>query len=299
MSFTGYPGDQEITECLRNEIDSTIFELRGDRYNSFVFEGYQRFPPIFQTCADLKCEKKGLMCVMDATTPCISDSKCCQPIPKCVDNRKFESQKICECDEGYSCRYINDIPTCLPSRCDLIECKEGTECILLEGVNIASCFLSIKFEESNPEIDECLYKKCPVNFTCTKGLFSNADCVPDNIDLLGIQFDCSQCPPGWLCTTFGFGNLCIDWQSNSPHDGDLCNNSKCLFGQYCNSTSAQCEYPRCIEGLCAKGMSCIQYQPSTPRVCATTNMVPELNSLPSTILPFLQQQSSKTFGDSL
>eukprot|EP01132_Coremiostelium_polycephalum_P000809 gene809-1005_t len=275
--------NQPVTSCVQHSVQLTIFEIRGHVLDNFTFEGFVRYPPPNATCESLQCEDKGLMCVLDPASPCISESPCCQPISKCVENlnfdshKRFDSDKICDitCPEGYSCRYITEQQTCLPTRCDLLSCAPGTECIILEGVGIASCFLSIEFEETInlPIPDDCSKKACPMNYTCGKGVFSNSDCVPENIDLLAFNFNCSDCPSG-ICTNLASGGLCIDWQPNSQSQGDLCQNGKCLYRQYCNTTSGQCEFDRCQPDTCGPGLQCVQYQPTHPRVCATSSVIP-------------------------
>ncbi|EGC35905.1 hypothetical protein DICPUDRAFT_87647 [Dictyostelium purpureum] len=281
----------KVTNCIKNIQTGIIFELYGP-LNSIP--GFNIYPPPNETCKDIGCEAKGLSCIYQPIANCESTSPCCQPQPICSDFTKLLMSNIshgrgncdAQCPEGFNCRYIADEETCLPSKCDLVECIAGTECLPLKGLDIVSCFKKIEINDS-PNAN-CDNVKCPNQFVCGKGVFSNADCLPQDIDFISEIFNCSKCPKDWKCDKFGWGGLCIEWKPSSPGDGVPCLGGFCLFNQYCNETSQQCEFERCTSTTCNKDMSCIQYQPSHPRVCSSTNIIP-FTQIPDTIIPYSER----------
>ncbi|EAL69736.1 hypothetical protein DDB_G0275341 [Dictyostelium discoideum AX4] len=287
-------GDEKsknVTGCLRHIQSGVVYELYGP-IDSMV--GFEFFPTPNKTCEDLGCKNKGLECLIEPIEKCetILKSPCCVSEPKCNQNSKLLLTNVtygngnCDssCPPEFNCRFIGDVQQCLPSRCGLVECPQGTECKPLDGLDIVSCFKTILPVPSNQSVT-CDQIKCPDQFYCGKGIFSDADCIPLNIDLIGREFDCNLCPTDWKCDKFGWGGLCIEWKPFSPGDGEPCLGGVCLFNQYCNTTSQQCEFPKCDDATCHKGMSCIQYQVSHPRVCATTNVIP-FTSLPDSLVPY-------------
>eukprot|EP01132_Coremiostelium_polycephalum_P010404 gene10404-12777_t len=268
-----------ITDCLQSVIDGSIFELRGFDYKDYDFDSYNRFSPSNITCETLKCEQRGLTCILEDTTPCACGSPCCQPIPKCIADEKidvhskFHTNERCErpCEEGYICSYLLDDQVCLPSRCDLLNCTEGTECVYIEGAGVAACFLTIDIEDEEPPLDPPKEIIEPINF----------------------KFNCSQCPEGFQCDSYGWGFMCVDWKS--PYNGEplICGNTKCSFNQYCNATVSECQFKRCEKDTCSHGLECVQYHPHHPRVCLTRNIVP-YTDIPNTIIPYQFQQTHQS-----
>ncbi|KAF2077949.1 hypothetical protein CYY_000749 [Polysphondylium violaceum] len=278
--------------CAIDPQTEITYELNTEFPN---YVGYDVFPIPNATCESIGCEAKGLACKLIGRTDCDSKSPCCPPQPVCVEDDsitkhlELNGEKFCSlpCPEGHICRYIAETQTCLPLSCKYLNCSQGTECQELVGVGVVSCFKTIDFLD-DPALT-CETKVCPDTFECQKGVFSNADCVPVNIDLLGTQFNCSLCPVDWRCDTFGWGGLCIEWHPFSNGGGIECDGDACLFQQFCNTTTNRCEFTSCeLNNPCPANMECIQYLPTHPRVCATLNVVP-YSSIPETLIPFSER----------
>ncbi|KYQ92370.1 hypothetical protein DLAC_06336 [Tieghemostelium lacteum] len=282
--------------CLKNKISNEIYTLHSNNLTHYQsrsdMQSFDFYRANRESCKTLACEKRNLHCQYTATE-CEYDSPCCQPTPYCTEIRNinkltnvYPASGVCElpCPTGYVCRYLIENKTCLPKNCDYLDCPLNTECLELQGVGIVSCFPKF-FSESEEDEDPnatCAHRVCPENFVCQKGLHSNADCIPVTVGLLGQNFNCSICPKGWRCDSFGWGGLCIEWAAEIEED---CYQEKCLKNQFCNSKTQSCEYQRCTKTTCGPGLTCIQYQPSHPRVCATDNILPFTN-LPADLVVF-------------
>ncbi|KYQ88703.1 hypothetical protein DLAC_10724 [Tieghemostelium lacteum] len=270
--------------CLRNLISNAVYQLTTSNISIYKFENYEIYLPPTNTCESLNCDAKGLECQM-SIEPCDSDSPCCKSVPRCVDRKTLDhsikTNVICnkQCDEGFVCKIVVDVPTCFALSCDSITCTKGTQCQELQGLGVVSCFSSfIEFLTENdddsdfdPELG-CEDVKCPPNFQCKKGAFSNHDCIPSDIDTIGTRFNCSRCPVGWRCDPFGWGGICMEWFPDLTMED--CFYEKCLKNQICNKESKKCEYQLCLENTCSEGLTCVQYQPTHPRICATENILP-------------------------
>ncbi|KYQ92461.1 hypothetical protein DLAC_11652 [Tieghemostelium lacteum] len=269
--------------CIRDPVSNGIFELPTNNISLYTFSSYEIYDPdTIQSCEDLGCQEKNLECVYETNT-CETESPCCRPKAKCIDTMK-QDQSIAssldhctlKCTDGFICRWFIGSPeVCLPVTCDSNKfmCPEGTSCQPVPGVGAVSCFPTLEISESDLD-NTCDEIDCLPNFHCAPGAFTNSDCVPDGIRAIAQKFDCTLCPKGWTCDSFGSSGICVEWFSDPPHYGHECVNERCLATQYCNYISGQCEYHICNSTICGDGMICLQSNPRQPRICVTDLIYP-------------------------
>ncbi|EGG19373.1 Phosphatidylinositol 3-kinase 3 [Cavenderia fasciculata] len=264
------PAAGNITKCLRNLVTNQVYQLDYDFQN---ISGYAIYDPIVEDCESAKCEQKNLDCKMMSGQCENPTLKCCSPAPVCFEKKLARGECDNNCKDGFICKIVNDVNTCLPTSCDYLVCDIYSECYELEDLNIAACYLKLN---SLPIKPGCKDTPCPPGFQCSHGIFTDYDCVPLHNDVFHGPNGCALCPPGFTCDEFGWGTLCTEWSFNNPVDGDDCFGSKCLFKQHCNQTTQRCEFSRCRDdpSLCKGGMQCIQFDVTHPRVCATTSIIP-------------------------
>ncbi|GAM27932.1 hypothetical protein SAMD00019534_111080, partial [Acytostelium subglobosum LB1] len=104
---------------------------------------------------------------------------------------------------------------------------------------------------------------------------------------------CMDCPAGFLCDRFAWGIMCTEWSDNTTRARCKDSQSECLSGQTCNSKNL-CEFAKCDETLCGPKLSCVQFDQTHPRVCASRNVVP-FSQMPTWLenFPFLSQQDGE------
>ncbi|KAN0035442.1 hypothetical protein ACTA71_004712 [Dictyostelium dimigraforme] len=305
----------KIQSCLRDLQNGIQYELWGDMNE---IPGYEILPIPNITCKDLNCESKGFDCIYESVADCKDpESLCCQPEPVCTNFLKNINSKIiygrsrCDlpCVDGYVCRMVNDVKTCLPTNCDLVQCEIGTECLPLTGVGIVSCFkvienvttiavvendsASIEVMISTDQETPCKLSNisCPKGFECSNySPYHNALCIPPgSFHFFNKIFECSHCPQGWICRKFGWSGVCIEFERNkqSINDTPTCFGGTCLSNQFCNTTSQQCSFKPCEVDTCSNDMACFQYHPSSPRICSTWEITPTIQ-FPSALPPFFE-----------
>ncbi|KYQ92463.1 hypothetical protein DLAC_06445 [Tieghemostelium lacteum] len=267
-------GDEGETYCIQDPINDFIFEIKISNVSQFNFESYILFKPNAETCESLGCEMRSLGCEYLDFGACSSLSPCCQPTPVCVDNGidiYTVNKPICDidCPVNFTCRsFLGNIPQCLPITCDIVHCPESTYCREIPGVGVVSCF-PIFLEESDAE-ESCETKRCPINFHCDEGAFTNADCIPDEVVFTGSRFNCSRCPSNWWCQPLGWDGLCVEW-GNEIYE---CYDGLCHQFQKCDTTSRSCVYQPCDNKTCSDGLFCFQITENHPRMCASDIILP-------------------------
>ncbi|KAM9981471.1 hypothetical protein ACTFIY_003771 [Dictyostelium cf. discoideum] len=314
----------EIQNCLRNLQTGVLYELWGDIND---IPGYEILPIPNITCKELNCESKGFDCIYESVADCQDpESLCCQPEPVCTNFLKSINSKIifgrtrCDlpCVDGYVCRMVNDVKTCLPTSCDIVQCEVGTECLPLIGVGIVSCFKVIENlttttvlinnnnnnNNNNNGSDEIIVERinqtgscelsnidCPKGFECSKyDPFNSPLCIPyGSFSFFNEIFECGNCPAGWICRKFGWSGVCIEFERNlqSINNTPICFGGTCLSNQFCNTTSQQCEFEPCKDDTCHNEMTCFQYHPSSPKVCSYWEITPTIQ-FPSSLPPFFE-----------
>ncbi|KAN0015620.1 hypothetical protein ACTFIU_008361 [Dictyostelium citrinum] len=303
-----------IQNCLRDLNNGLLYELWGDINE---IPGYEILPIPNITCKDLNCESKGFDCIYEQVADCKDpESLCCQPKPVCtnflknIDSKVLYGRTGCDlpCIDRYICRIVNDVKTCLPTSCDIVQCELGTECLPLQGVGIVSCFkvvenittTTVVVNNGDVEIIVKTDQAAPCelsNITCPKGFecsnynpYHSALCTPiGSFGFFDRIFECSNCPEGWICRKFGWSGVCIEFERNlkSINDTPICFGGTCSSNQFCNTTSNQCEYRPCEDDTCHYGMTCFQYHPSSPRICSTWQITPTIQ-FPSALPPFFE-----------
>ncbi|KAK5577673.1 hypothetical protein RB653_002617 [Dictyostelium firmibasis] len=306
---------EQIQNCLRDRNNGILYELWGDMNE---IPGFETIPIPNATCKDLNCESKGFDCIYESVADCKdSESLCCQPKPICTNFLKSINSKIiygrigCDlpCIDGYVCRIVNDVKTCLPSSCDIIQCEVGNECLALRGLGIVSCFKIIENITTTAIINKgdgefemlvgtdqnvlCSQSNitCPNGFECSNfNPYHSALCVPPkSFNFFDEIFECDRCPQGWICRKFGWSGVCIEFEktTQSGEDTPNCFGGTCLSNQICNTTSAQCEFEPCDPNTCQDGMVCFQYHPSAPRICSAWEITPSIE-FPGALPPFFE-----------
>ncbi|EAL69029.1 hypothetical protein DDB_G0277055 [Dictyostelium discoideum AX4] len=272
-----------LKACLRNLNSGVLYELWGDMD---PIPGFEIIPIPNKTCLDLGCENKGLDCVLKPVTNCISphQSSCCASEPTCSNfsniinlNEHVYGNENCanECPDGYLCRFVNNSNSCLPSSCDYLNCPIGTECKLLKGLDVVSCFKIIEIDKGIDNKD-CSNVVCPDGFVCGSASPTNFSCVPPIDSFILDLFDCSICPKNWVCHKYGWSGFCVEFNKDTPMIENPCIDGSCLDFQFCNKTSQRCEFERCSPTTCHPQMICFQYHPSSPRVCTGSEIISQI-----------------------
>ncbi|KYQ92462.1 hypothetical protein DLAC_06444 [Tieghemostelium lacteum] len=270
--------------CIRDPRDNQVYHLNTHNISNYQFEFYQVFEPPNLTCESIGCHEKNLLCEYYVDS-CLNDSPCCRPIPRCVEIRQQDttlskSNGMCskQCPKGFICRFLVKEEHCLPETCENIICPEGMKCQEVFGTGVSSCFPNLLVDEMDiitDEDDNCDTKECTSEFTCGDGIFSQADCIPNNVEYYANRFECSKCPKNWYCNKFGLSGICVEWNSENRQCswGEMCDHF-----QICNETTKSCYYDECNNSqsspTCSNGLVCFQSSPQNPKICASEFIMP-------------------------